>query len=231
MSNGCCIGLIGGLGVGATTYYYQELARAHQAHGHSLDIVIVHAETSRVFEFVRAQDPRGLAEYLNRFLRRLQAAGADIGVVPAITPLYCARELATTSPLPLVSMVDAVAAELTSRSARRVAIFGTRYSIQSGFFGQLPNVEFVLPTPDEIDLIHSIYGELLRDGLGSSDQRQVLTELAQTLRDRDQVDAILLAGTDLTLLFNQANTGFPAIDCAALHLQAILNQVLDANVV
>jgi aspartate racemase len=128
-------------------------------------------------------------------------------------------------------MVDAVAAELTSRSARRVAIFGTRYSIQSGFFGQLPNVEFVLPTPDEIDLIHSIYGELLRDGLGSSDQRQVLTELAQTLRDRDHVDAILLAGTDLTLLFNQANTGFPAIDCAALHLQAILNQVLDANVV
>jgi aspartate/glutamate racemase len=37
------------------------------------------------------------------------------------------------------------------------------------------------------------------------------------------VDAILMAGTDLTLLFNDANTDFPHIDCAALHIQKILD--------
>jgi aspartate/glutamate racemase len=56
---------------------------------------------------------------------------------------------------------------------------------------------------------------------GSAEMHERLTELAQTLMSRDGVEAILLAGTDLTLLFNESNTRFPAIDCAALHLSAI----------
>jgi aspartate/glutamate racemase len=36
------------------------------------------------------------------------------------------------------------------------------------------------------------------------------------------VDAIMLAGTDLALIFNETNTDFPHIDCARVHIQAIL---------
>jgi aspartate racemase len=43
---------------------------------------------------------------------------------------------------------------------------------------------------------------------------------------RDRVDAIIMAGTDLCLLFNEDNTDFPYIDCSALHLQAILSKLL-----
>ena len=49
-----------------------------------------------------------------------------------------------------------------------------------------------------------------------------LTSLALTLCKRDGVDTILLAGTDLALIFNDRNIEFPYIDCAALHLQAIM---------
>jgi aspartate/glutamate racemase len=58
------LGLVGGLGVGATIHYYEKLAKAHEAQGRTLDIVIVHAETSRVFEHVQADDRDGLAKYL-----------------------------------------------------------------------------------------------------------------------------------------------------------------------
>ena len=228
MSKGRCLGLVGGLGVGATIHYYGRLAEAHQAHGRTLDCVIVHAETSRVFEYVKAADPSGLAEYLNSFLRRLKAAGAEVGVIPAVTPHYALRELVATSPLPLISMIEPLAAELASRGARRVAVFGTRYSVESGFFGLLDGVEFVRPRPDEIDLIHSTYEELLRDGRGSEQQHKRLTALAHTLRRRDGVDAILIAGTDLSLLFNEANTDFPHIDCAAVHIDAIVKNLLDS---
>jgi aspartate racemase len=226
MSKGRCLGLVGGLGIGATIHYYQKLAMAHEARGHTMDIVIAHAETSRVFEYMQAGDPPGLAEYLNGFLRRLKAAGAEVAVIPAVTPLYALRELTATSPLPLISMIEPVVAELGSRAARRVAVFGTRYSVESGFFGLLPSVEFVRPRPDEVDLIHTIYAELLRDGKGSADQHRTLTTLAHTLRRRDAVDAILIAGTDLSLLFNETNTDFPHIDCAAVHLDAILKELL-----
>jgi aspartate racemase len=212
--------------VGATIYYYRQIAAAHEARGRTLDIVITHAETARVFAYVQAHDPNGLAEYLNSFLHRLKAAGAELAIVPAITPLYCIRELLATSPLPLIGMVDAVAAEIASRRAHRLAIFGSRYAIEAGFFGLLENVEIIRPTPNEVDLIHHIYAELLRDGRGSSEQHQQLTALAHTLIERNHLDAILFAGTDLTLLFNDANTDFPYIDCAALHLAAVLKELL-----
>lgn len=226
MDKGRCLGLVGGLGVGATIHYYQKLAEAHEVHGCTLDIVITHAETTRIFEYVKAANRSGMAEYLNGFLLRLKAAGAEVGVVPAVTPLYCWGELTTSSPLPLISMVDAVAAQLDTQGAGRVAIFGTRYVVESGFYGLLEGVEVVRPNPDEVDLIHGIYTELLRTRRGSEEQRRKLTTLAHTLMDRDRVHAILIAGTDLALILDESNIDFPHVDCAAVHLKSIAKVLL-----
>ena len=73
-----CLGLVGGLGVGATIHYYKTLAKEHEAEGRALDIVIANAQTSRVFDYVQSGDREGLAEYLNSFIHRLKAAGADV---------------------------------------------------------------------------------------------------------------------------------------------------------
>src|ERR1700758_768894 len=100
MNRNRCLGLVGGLGVGATIHYYEELAKAHEAKGRTLDIVIVHAETPRVFDYVQANDRDGLAAYLNGYIRRMKAAGAEVAAIPAVTPHFCLRELVATSPLP-----------------------------------------------------------------------------------------------------------------------------------
>jgi aspartate racemase len=227
MNKGRCLGLIGGLGVGATVYYYQGLAKAHEERGRNLDIVITHAETSRVFEYVQAGDRDGLAEYLLGFIRRLKAAGAEFAVVPAITPHYCARELAAASPLPLFDIFSPLVDELAARGIRRVAVFGTRYVIESSLYGFVRDVEIVRPTPDEVATIHTTYMELLQKRVGTDEQHRDLTAIAETLRLRDGVEAIVLAGTDLSLLFNEANTTFPHVDCAALHLERIVHGLLD----
>jgi aspartate racemase len=218
---------MGGLGVGATTHYYQKLAKAHQERGRNLDIVITHAETSRVFEYVEAEDRDGLTEYLLVFIRRMKAAGAEFAAIPAITPHYCVRELIAASPLPLFNIFDPLVEELTARGVRRVAVFGTRYVMGSSLFGFAGDVEIVRPTTDEMDTIHNTYLELLQKGAGTEEQHRNLTAIAHTLQQRDGVDAIVMAGTDLSLLFNEANTAFPHIDCAALHLRGILHGLLD----
>lgn len=225
MKNSRCLGLVGGLGVGATVHYYEHLARGCEKLGFALDIVITHAQTPRVFAYVEAKDRTGLAEYLNGYIRRMQAAAAEMAVIPAITPLYCAKELAATSALPIVSLLDPLNRELAARKARRVAIFGTRFVIESDLFGMLSGVEIVRPGAEEVDRIHETYVELAATGDASPKKHEKLTALAYHLVSRHAVDVILLAGTDLTLLFNESNTDFPHVDCAALHIKEILRHV------
>jgi aspartate racemase len=216
-----CLGLIGGLGVGATTWYYQKLFEAHESSGRRLNLVMAHAETSRVFDFVRAGDPLGLAAYLTEFIRRLAAAGATIATIPAIAPHFCIRELAPISPLPVVDIIAPLSSEIRSRGFKRLALFGTRFVIESSLFGLVPDAEFVLPRPPEIDIIHDTYNDLIKTRKASAQQHSTMTALAHTLMHRDKVDAIVFAGTDLTSLFDDTNTDFPHLDCAALHLNAI----------
>ena len=226
MNTSRCLGLVGGLGVGATVHYYEKLAKAHEARGRMMDIVVVHAETSRVFERVQADDRDGLAEYLASYIRRLKAAGAEVIAIPAVTPHFCVRELIATSPLPVVNIFEALSQELATRAVRRVAVFGTRFVMESALFGEVKEVEILKLQPHQLDYIHNVYVDLARTGEGSEEQHRSLTELAHTLLKRDGVDAIILGGTDLALLFNEANTDFPSIDCAALHIQAIMNELL-----
>jgi aspartate racemase len=227
MRKGRCLGLVGGLGIGATAYYYEKLARAHEAQGRTLELVITHAEISRVFEYARANDRNGLAAYLAAYIRRMQAAGAEVAALPAVTPHFCVAELMAISPLPVITIFEPLLEELRARAARRVAIFGTRLVVESSLFGQLSDFEVVKSRPEEMDYFHNTYIELARTGKASEEQHAHLTALARKLVQRDRVDTILLAGTDLALLFDDTNTDFPNIDCAALHLRAILKQLLD----
>jgi aspartate racemase len=53
-----------------------------------------------------------------------------------------------------------------------------------------------------------------------------LRRIAADLQRRDGVEAILLAGTDLAVIFDEATAGFPAIDVARLHIDAIVERLV-----
>jgi aspartate racemase len=221
-----CLGLVAGLGVGAAIHYYRELALAAKRHDRALDLVMAHAQTSRVFECVDVGDREGLAAYLNGFIVRLQAAGAEFAVIPAVTPHFCIRELTAISPLPVLSIFDPLNREIAAKAIRCVSVFGTRQVMRSSLYGQAEGVEIVPHPHDEVEAIHTIYQTLLETASGAEKQHRELTALAHTVHDRDRVDAIVLAGTDLTLVFNETNTDFPYLDCATLHLRAIEARLL-----
>jgi aspartate racemase len=229
-SAGRCLGLVGGLGVGATIHYYRELADAHAARACALNAVILHADINYLMNLITLRDIDGMAHYLSRIIHRMSAAGAQIAAIPAITPQICAAELALLSPIPLVSPIDATLQSIRARGIKRVALFGTRFTIESKMFGHLAEVEVevVSPSPVEIVTIHAIYVALATSGTADQAQFHALRALAHTLIQRHRLDAIILAGTDLSLLFNQANTDFPHIDSAQVHIDEIMRQLFAA---
>ena len=152
----------------------------------------------------------------------MRPQGRSFFAIPAITPHICLTDLKRQVSLPIVDILQVTAQRLRDRRLSRVALFGTKFTIDSNLFGALDAFDIVRPRDDEVDEIHRIYLELATQGQISADDEAKLRDLAHTLCRRDRVEAIVLAGTDLNLVFNEANAGFPAVDCAAAHIDAIV---------
>jgi len=222
-------GLIGGLGVGATVLYYEGITDACAARGTVPRLTIAHANAPTALKLVQADSIDGLADYLAGFARELQTAGATFAAIPAITPHICRTELKTRIDLPLVDILDVTARHIRKLKLTSIALFGTKFTIASRLFGALDGVDIVTPQDAEVEEIHRIYLELAQKGRCSPGDEGRLREIAATLCRRDGVEAIVLAGTDLNLIFNEANAGFPAIDCAAAHIAAIVEEMCSGS--
>jgi aspartate racemase len=218
-------GLVGGLGVGATVLYYQGISAACAERRIVPRLTMAHANAPTALAFVQAGRIADLAAYLAGFVGELAAAGAQFFAIPAITPHICLGDLKRKTALPIVDILQTTADRLRERRLSRVALFGTKFTIDGALFGALGAFDVVRPRDDEVDEIHRIYLGLATKGQISADDEAKLRDLAQTLCRRDHVEAIVLAGTDLNLVFNEANAGFPAVDCAAAHIDAIVAQM------
>jgi aspartate racemase len=192
-----------------------------------MNLAMVHADMARMVRWAETGDAKSMGQYVGGLIERLRAAGAKFAALPAVTPHLCISELLSISPVPLVNLLDVVNDSVRSRGFRRVALFGTRFTVDSAMFGALTGVEVVRPRPGEVDYIHKTYFQLASTGVGGNSERQGLTDLAETLIRRDGLDAIILAGTDLALIFDESNISFPHVDCARVHLDEILRLMLD----
>lgn len=219
---GKCLGIIGGLGVGATVHYYRELVRAWEVEGASPRVLMAHADVRQTLALVQAGRLQDLALYLAELLRQLQAGGAEIAAIPSVTTHACIDELTRISPLPLINLLDVIRQEIAARTLRRVAIYGTRFTVETRIFGALREIEIVEFQPGELQYVHDTYMQMALAGVATEAQHEGLTALARTLVERDGAEAILLAGTDLALAFHEGNTPFPHLDCAGVHIREIV---------
>ena len=218
-------GLVGGLGVGATVLYYQGIAAACAERGIVPRLTMANAHAPTALALVQAGRIEDMAAYLAGFVAELAVAGAEFFAIPAITPHICLAYMDGRVTLPSVDILEITAQRLRERRLSRVALFGTKFTIDGNLFGALDAFDVVHPHDDEVDEIHRIYLQLATRGQVSADDAAKLREEAHTLCRRDRVEAIVLAGTDLNLVFNEANAGFPAVDCAAAYIDAIVAQM------
>jgi aspartate racemase len=218
-------GLVGGLGVGATVLYYQGIVAACAARNIIPRMTIANAHAPTALAFVQAGRTEDLAVYLAGFVGELAAAGISFFAIPAITPHICLADLRRRVTPPIIDILQVTADRLRQRRLSRIALFGTKFTIDCHLFGALDAFDVVRPRDDEVEEIHRIYLGLATQGRISANDEALLRALAHTLRRRDRVEAIVLAGTDLNLVFDEATAGFPAVDCAAAHIDAIVAQM------
>lgn len=220
-------GLVGGLGPESTIDYYRRILAAWERvdAASAPALVIDSLDVRRGLQLV-AGDRAGLIEYLLSSLRRLAGAGAEFAAITANTPHIVFDELAARSPLPLVSIVEVCARAAQARGLRRLALLGTRFTMEAPFYPAVfarHGITVLAPAADDRAWIHERYvGELLRGEFRDGTRRE-FESLATRLRTQEHIDGVILGGTELPLLLaGDAVAGLPALDTTALHVAAIV---------
>ena len=224
------VGIIGGLGPESTIDYYRRILEEWQREDPSStpSIVIDSLDVQVGLRLVEKDRP-ALIEYLLGSLRRLAGAGVDFAAMAANTPHVVFDELVAGSPIPLVSIVEACAEEGRRRGLKRLGLLGTRFTMEGSFYPTVCaryGIAVVAPNEKERLWLHDRYvGQMLR-GDFRDDTRQAVIALVTRLRNEENIDGVILGGTELTILLPATVVAdLPALDTTALHVSAIVKRL------
>lgn len=222
------IGMIGGIGPAATEFYYRNLVKAFAAVHEKMELTIVHAEADELVSNVVANAPQKQAELFLRLALRLEAAGADVIVISSIAGHFCIPQFEKLSPLPIVSAIPALESEIAKRRLLKIGLIGNRVSMESRLFGGISSVDVVVPSGDNLDVVHNEYTKMAITGTVDARQRELLFSIGKELCEKQGAEAVVLAGTDLFLAFNGAECGFDVIDSALVHIDALCRMAIES---
>lgn len=215
------IGLIGGIGPAATEFYYRGLTDRHAKSGTRLELTIVHADVREMSQNLANKDAGKQAEIFASLIRRLEAAGAQTAAITSMGGHFCIRELLAISPLPMLNGIPEVDMAIKRKNPKIVGIIGTRMVMETRLYGSISSAAVVVPAGAELDEVHDNYAAMAIAGRVSDTQRRVFFAAGERLCRDQGAEVVLLGGTDLFLAFQGRDAGFPMLDCADVHVEAI----------
>jgi aspartate racemase len=225
--------MIGGLGPESTLDYYQRiiaLYREHTGDRHYPEFIIVSVDLRKGLDFMEANDLFGMADYLLEGIEKLARAGAEFAMISANTPHIVFDEVAPKSPIPLISIVEATRAAAKALNLKRLALFGTRYTMQADFYPKVfarEDIELLVPEPHDQDYIHDKYMNELVPGKFLPETRAGLLAIVDRMKATNNIDGVILAGTELPLILRDPNrNGILFLDTTKIHCKAAVAQML-----
>ena len=227
------LGIIGGLGPESTIDYYGKiiaLYRQRTGDGSYPQFIINSVNLKKGLDFMDASNLPGMADYLVEEIGKLILAGATFGLISANTPHIVFDEVASRSSIPLISIVEATCTAAKAKKLKRLALFGTRYTMQATFYPKVfsrEGIDLLLPGPDDQTYIHDKYLNELVSGQFLPATRAGLLAIIDRLKTGSNIDGVILAGTELPLILRDSeHNGIPLLDTTEIHCEAAVTEML-----
>jgi aspartate racemase len=227
------LGIIGGLGPESTIDYYGRIITLYRqltGDGSYPQFIINSINLKKGLDFMDANNLIGMADFLVEEIGKLARAGATFGVISANTPHVVFDEVASKSPIPLISIVEATCAEAKVRKLKRLALFGTRYTMQASFYPKVfsrEGTELFVPDQKDQAYIHDKYLNELIPGKFLPETRTGLVAIVDRMKAKHNIDGVILAGTELPLILRDSeHEGIPFLDTTQTHCEAAVTEML-----
>jgi len=227
------VGIVGGIAPESTIEYYRQIIDAYRQQssaGNYPSILINSINLTKMIELITGNELAAVTEYLLAALDKLARAGADFAVLASNTPHIVFAEVRARSALPLISIVEAACAEAETLGLKRIGLFGTRFTMQATFYRDVfspAGIQIVLPNEAEQDYIHSHYMDELINGIFLPETKMRLLQIVDQLKERSQVEGIILGGTELPLILREdEHNGVLFLDTTKIHVKQIVAELV-----
>ena len=122
--------------------------------------------------------------------------------------------------IPIINIVDETGKEIQKSKISKVALLGTKFTMEKDFFiGRLKqnfSIETILPNEKEKDFIHnSIYNEFSK----SIFKKQTKSQIVKIINNpkEEGAEGIILGCTELSILIKQSDVTIPLFDTTLIH--------------
>lgn len=227
------LGIVGGLGPESTIEYYRFLLAAYrerQPDGSSPAIIINSLDVQRGIALLNANQLAELEDYLVAAVERLARAGADFALIAANTPHIVFEPVQRRSPIPLISIVEAAREEAQRLRLTRLGLLGTGFTMQARFYPDVfagAGIALVVPTSEEQAFIHDKYIHELLNNIFLPATRDALFAMVEAMRQRDRIQGVILAGTELPLILREVEprAEIPFLDTTKIHVERAIAEL------
>jgi aspartate racemase len=227
------VGIIGGIGPESTIEYYRLIISSflqHEKNGNYPQIIINSINMKKMLELIGRNELDEVTHYLVDEISKVAKAGADFALLASNTPHIVFKNLRNLSPLPLISIVDATCEKAKSLGLSHVGLFGTRFTMQGGFYNETfaeSDISVIIPEKSDQDYIHEKYmGELVK-GIIRDDTKKELLKIANSLKESKGIEALILGGTELPLILKETdNIDISFLDTTRIHVESVMKMLL-----
>lgn len=227
------LGIVGGIAPESTVDYYRgivSLYRERLGDGSYPSVIINSIDLKKLLDLIGAGNRAEATQYLLSEVTRLAKAGADFCLFASNTPHLLFEDLERGSPVPLLSIVEAACDAASALGVEKVALLGTRFTMQGGFYPKVfarRRIDVVVPGPDEQDYVHDRYMAELVNGIYRAETRERMAVIMERLRKQEGIQAVILGGTELPLLFRDGpQPDILLLDTTKIHVERAVTRLL-----
>jgi len=225
------IGLLGGMSWESSIEYERMINEGvrHRLGGvHSADLVIRSYDFARIEALQAAGEWDRAGDLLAADAALLEAAGAEIILLCTNTMHLLADRIEAAIGVEFLHLADATAAAVIGAGIQRVALLGTRYTMEQAFYrSRLERHGLDVLVPDEPDrtMIHDvIYDELVRGVVDPASKQRYLEAIGR-LVDRG-AGGVIAGCTEIELLVGADDVDVAYFPTTTIHAAAAVEAAL-----
>lgn len=227
------LGLLGGMSWESTLPYYRivnERVRQRLGGLHSAKLVLHSVDFAEIEALQHAGDWDAAGAILVGAARGLHAAGAEALVICTNTMHLVAPAIEAGVDLPLLHIADATAARIREAGLSRVALLGTRFTMERDFYRrriEATGIDVIVPDAPQRDVVHRVIYEELCLGRILDASRDAYRAIIDDLVAKG-AEGVILGCTEIGLLVGEGDATVPLFDTTRIHAEAAADWALDA---